>query len=69
MRSQFSHGSEVWAPQGPSSDLLRLESVQRRATKVILHARLRVVLLGSLKEIKLDSYLILAGNKGHCVLL
>ena len=36
VRSQFSHGSEVWAPQGPSSDLLRLESVQRRATKVIL---------------------------------
>ena len=25
-----------WAPQGSSSDLLRLESVQRRATKVIL---------------------------------
>ena len=36
VRSQFSHSSEVWAPQGPSSDLLRLESVQRRATKVIL---------------------------------
>ena len=29
--SQFSRGSEVWAPQGPSSDLLRLESVQRCA--------------------------------------
>ena len=36
VRSQFSHSSEVWAPQGPSSDLLRLESVHRRATKVIL---------------------------------
>jgi hypothetical protein len=35
-RSQLSHGCEVWMPQEPSSDLFRLESIQRRATKFIL---------------------------------
>ena len=37
VRSQLSHGCEVWTPQGPSSDLFRLESIQRRSTKFILH--------------------------------
>ncbi len=32
VRSHLSHGCEVWAPQGPSSDMYRLESIQRRAT-------------------------------------
>ena len=36
VRSHLSFGSEIWAPQGPSADLLRLEEIQRRATKFIL---------------------------------
>ena len=36
VRSHLSHGCEVWAPQSPSSDMYRLESIQRRATKFIL---------------------------------
>ena len=36
VRSHLSHGCEVWAPQGPSSVMYRLESIQRRATKFIL---------------------------------
>ena len=37
VRSQLSHGCEVWAPQGASSDLFRLESIQRCSTKFILN--------------------------------
>ena len=37
VRSQLSHGCEVWAPQGASSDLFRLECIQRRSTKFILN--------------------------------
>ena len=36
VRSHLSFGCEIWAPQGPSADLLRLEGIQRRATKFIL---------------------------------
>ena len=36
VRSNLSHGSEVWSPQTPSLDMYRLESIQRRATKFIL---------------------------------
>ena len=36
VRSHLSFGSEFWAPQGPSADLLRLEGIQRRTTKFIL---------------------------------
>lgn len=36
VRAHLSYGSEIWAPQGSCADLLRLESVQRRATKFIL---------------------------------
>ena len=35
VRSHLSFGCEIWAPQGPSADLLRLEGIQRRATKFI----------------------------------
>ena len=34
VRSHLSFGCEVWAPQGPSADLLHLEGIQRRATKL-----------------------------------
>ena len=34
VRSHLSFGSEIWAPQGPSADLLRLEEIQRRANKL-----------------------------------
>ena len=37
VRSHLSFGCELWAPQGSSADLLRLEGIQRRATKFILH--------------------------------
>lgn len=36
VRSHLSYGSEIWAPQGSSADLVLLEGVQRRATKFIL---------------------------------
>ena len=36
VRSHLSFGCEIWVPQGPSADLLRLEGIQRRATKFIL---------------------------------
>ena len=36
VRSHLSFGCEIWAPQGPSADLLRLEGIQRRATKFVL---------------------------------
>ena len=38
VRSYLSFGCEIWAPQGPSADLLRLEGIgiQRRATKFVL---------------------------------
>ena len=36
VRSNLSRGSEVWAPQAPSLDMYRVESIQRRATKLIL---------------------------------
>jgi hypothetical protein len=36
VRSHLSFGCEIWAPQGPSADLLRLEGIQRQATKFIL---------------------------------
>jgi hypothetical protein len=34
--SHLSFVCELWAPQGPSAYLFRLESIQRRATKLIL---------------------------------
>ena len=37
VRSHLSFGCELWAPQGSSADLFRLEGIQRRATKFILH--------------------------------
>ena len=37
VRSQLSPGCEVWAPQGASSDLFRLECIERRSTKFILN--------------------------------
>ena len=36
IRSHLSLGCEIWAPQGPSADLLCLEGIQRRATKFVL---------------------------------
>jgi hypothetical protein len=36
VRTHLCYGSEIWAPQTTSRDLLCLESVQRRATKYIL---------------------------------
>ena len=36
VRAHLCYGSEIWAPQSTSKDLLRIESVQRRATKYIL---------------------------------
>ncbi|CAB4007908.1 RNA-directed DNA polymerase from mobile element jockey [Paramuricea clavata] len=36
VRAHLSYGSELWAPQSTSKDLLRIESVQRRASKYIL---------------------------------
>ena len=36
VRSHLSFGFEIWAPQGLSADLLRLEGIQRRATKFVL---------------------------------
>ncbi len=52
--SSLSHGCKVWPHQGLSSDLFRLESIQRRATKFIFQD-LRVFILGSLKKTKSDS--------------
>ena len=36
VRTHLCYGSEIWAPQTTSRDLLCIESVQRRATKYIL---------------------------------
>jgi hypothetical protein len=36
VRTHLCYGSEIWAPQTTSRDLLCLESVHRRATKYIL---------------------------------
>ena len=36
VRAHLCYGSELWAPQSTSKDLLRIEGVQRRATKYIL---------------------------------
>ena len=36
VRSHLSFVCGIWAPQGPSADLLRLEGIQRRATKFVL---------------------------------
>jgi hypothetical protein len=36
VRSHLSFGCEIWAPQGPSADLLHLERIRRRATKFSL---------------------------------
>ena len=36
VRAHICYGSEIWAPQSTSKDLLRIESVQRRATKYVL---------------------------------
>jgi hypothetical protein len=35
VRAHLCYGSELWAPQSTSKDLLRIESVQRRASKYI----------------------------------
>ena len=36
VRAHLCYGSELWAPQSTSKDLLRIESVQRRASKYVL---------------------------------
>ena len=36
VRAHLCYGSEIWAPQSTSRDLLRIESVQRRSTKYVL---------------------------------
>ena len=52
--SQLLHGCEVWAPQGASSNLFRLESIQRRSTKFILNDYESCYLICILKDLSIN---------------